>query len=255
MSVAPPGTILQRLYLRERLQRLNPGVFVEVGVGGGDLSRELLRLGWRGAGWDLSEEAVERTATLNAEAVADGRYSIHHGDWLEQGEGTVDLVISSMVIEHLTDEQEADYFSRCHAVLAPGGRAILLVPASMRHWGVEDEIAGHQRRYTREGLCSRLHELGFRVDHVAGLTFPVSNALLPLSNAIVRHAEGHKQALSQEQRTRQSGTRQVPFKTAFPRALELILNDRVLYPFHLLQKATRASDRALVLYTEATPLR
>jgi SAM-dependent methyltransferase len=255
MTVAPPGTILQRLYLRERLRGLPHGRFVEIGVGTGGLSHELLRLDWHGEGWDLSEEAVTRSAETNAVAVAAARYAVRLGDWLEQRGGEADLIVSSMVVEHLSDEHEARYFERCREVLSETGRAIVLVPASPRHWGIEDEIAGHQRRYTRTGLTARLDELGFRVDHLAGLTFPVSNVLLPVSNALVRRSEGHKRALSEEERTRQSGTRDVAFKTTFPRALGFVLNEWTLYPLHLVQKAARKSERALVLYAEATPRR
>lgn len=255
MTVAPPGTILQRLYLRERLRGLPAGRFVEIGVGTGGLSHELLRLGWHGEGWDLSAEAVGRSAETNAVAVAAGRYVLRLGDWLEHRGGEADLVVSSMVVEHLPDEREALYFERCREVLSERGRAVVLVPASPRRWGIEDEIAGHQRRYTPAGLTARLEELGFRVEHIAGLTFPVSNVLLPISNALVRRSEGHKRSLSKAERTRQSGTRDVAFKTTFPRALGFLLNERTLYPLHLVQKAARKSGRALVLYAEATPRR
>lgn len=256
MTVEPPGTILQRLYVRERVRHLPPGRFVEVGVGTGGLSRELLSLGWRGEGWDLNPATAERAAATNVDAVAAGRYVVHAGDWVEAaGDDSADLVVSSMVIEHLTLEREARYFGRCREVLEPGGRAIVLVPASPKHWGIEDEIAGHLRRYTRETLRRRLEELGFRVEHLAGLTFPLSNVLLPLSNALVRRAEAHKRELPADERTRQSGARDVRFKTTFPAAARLVLNERALYPLHLLQKATRENERALVLYAEATPRR
>jgi hypothetical protein len=38
-------------------------------------------------------------------------------------------------------------------VLAEGGRAVIIVPGSPRHWGVEDVIAGHLRRYTATTLA------------------------------------------------------------------------------------------------------
>ena len=57
-----------------------------------------------------------------------------------------------MVLEHLDEEDELRYFEKCEQDLKPGGFAILLVPASPAHWGVEDEIAGHYRRYTFDSL-------------------------------------------------------------------------------------------------------
>src|SRR5207253_1991526 len=117
MTVSAPGTILQRLYLRERLRRLPPGRFVEVGAGGGEVSHELLQLGWRGEGWDLSEGAVARAVERNARAVGSGSYWVRHGDWLEEPSDDADLVVSSMVIEHLREEREERYFERCRESL------------------------------------------------------------------------------------------------------------------------------------------
>jgi SAM-dependent methyltransferase len=55
------------MYVRERLRSRPPGHFVEVGVGGGALSRLLLRLGWQGIGYDISYEAAAAARDLNRE--------------------------------------------------------------------------------------------------------------------------------------------------------------------------------------------
>ena len=145
-SVLAPGTILQHMYLAERLRPMRPGRFIEVGVGRGDLSRLLLERGWRGVGWERSAEAARSAARVNAGHLAAGRYELHVGDWLTAApDRPADLVISSMVIEHLPAEQEAEYFARARRTLGRGGLAIVVVPASPRHWGVEDEVAGHLR--------------------------------------------------------------------------------------------------------------
>ena len=155
---------------------------------------------------------------------------------------------------HLTTDEEASYFERCRTWLGEGGLAVLLVPASPADWGIEDEIAGHRRRYTRERLLARLSELAWAPRHIAGLTYPLSNVLLPASNRLVARAESRKRTLSLRERTRVSGVRGVPLKTDFPRIFGLLLNRVTLYPFHLLQRRNRANDKALVLYAECTPL-
>ncbi len=48
MRVLPPGTILQLMYLRERLRDINPGRFIEIGPGSGEVTSVLLELGWGG---------------------------------------------------------------------------------------------------------------------------------------------------------------------------------------------------------------
>jgi hypothetical protein len=155
-----------------------------------------------------------------------------------------------MVLEHLSDADEARYLRRCRAVLKQGGTGILFVPGCPDYWGIEDEIAGHLRRYTAEGLQRSIEAQGLRLRHVAGLTYPLSNLLFPLSELLVRRAERHKLALSPAERTHASGNRSVPFKTFFPQPLRLVLNEAAMYPLHLLQKLNRRNPRSLVLYAE-----
>jgi SAM-dependent methyltransferase len=254
----PPGTILQRMYLRNRLARLRPGRFIEVGAGEGHLSALLLSAGWRGSGVEADAASAARAREVNNHAIEQGRYEVVNSTWLEPVKGAklpknVDLILSCMVLEHLDDRSERMYFARCQEHLGRGGRIILMVPACEAAWGIEDVLAGHFRRYTRQRLRELLHELGWRIEHLAGLTYPVSNMLLPLSNALVRRVEAYKQSFDMQERTASSGRRRVPGKTDFPKAATLVLNEVTLYPLYLLQLAFREAPSALVLYVEATP--
>ena len=252
MTLAP-GSILQAMYLKERLYSRKRGSFIEIGVGQGNLSSCLLALGWTGIGYELDAQSAARAADLNASAIAEGKYRVVRGDWLTAPCARADLVISSMVLEHLNEEDQARYFVRCREQLSPDGLCILIVPGSPRDWGIEDEIAGHYRRYDYAQLHALLEKEGCRVLHLAGLTYPLSNWLLPLSNFLVHRAESQKRALSLGQRTQSSGRRDVWGKTRFPGAARLVLNEIALYPFHLLQKMARTAQRALVIYCEFTP--
>jgi SAM-dependent methyltransferase len=242
------------MYFRERLARLAPGRFIEVGAGRGVFSDVLLERGWTGIGYDLADAHRAETLPAVASALRTGRYIFRAQDWLDaEPEEPVDLVVSAMVLEHLDETEELRYFKKAESHLVPGGLAVVIVPASPKHWGIEDDIAGHYRRYTLARFEEVLRRTGWTLRHSAGLTFPLSNLLLPFSNYLVRRAEAHKTTLSRAERTRQSGHRDVPLKTRFPRALGFILNERVLYPWHLWQKAARGSPHALVLYAECTP--
>jgi|ERR1700733_8610627 SAM-dependent methyltransferase len=241
-----PSSVLQHLYLVERLREVTPGRFIEVGVGRGDLSRALLGRGWRGVGYELSPD----NAVVARERTAGFPYEVRVGDWLRApADEPTDLVLSSMVLEHLSDEEEAAYLERARTV---SDRLVLLVPASPRHWGIEDEIAGHLRRYSRDLLRRRLQDHGWSVDHLVGLTYPLANILLPISNRLVARSERDRLRLPLAQRTMLSGDRHVPGKTEFPRAAGLVLNPVALYPLYLLQKALRNAEAALILYAEAT---
>ena len=254
MALLPPGTLLQLMYLGERLATIAPGRFIEIGPGAGEISALLLSLGWRGTVYDLEPTTIAALTRRFGAEIEAGRYQAINADWIgAASQEPADLVISCMVIEHLDDVAERDFIRQARRSLTPAGRMVAIVPASPRHWGIEDEIAGHHRRYSAERMARLLGEEGWRVADLAGLTFPVSNVLLPVSNFLVRRAEARKLSLSMLERTRQSGIRQVPMKTSFPPILGLLLNRRTLYPLHVLQKLFRRSRAALVLYVEASP--
>lgn len=255
MSVLPPGTQLQLMYLRERLRRIQPGRFVEIGPGSGEITALLLGLGWSGSSYDLDSKTISALGDRFANEIADKQFIPVNADFLSSEVAEkVDLVISCMVMEHLEDDKQASFMIKATEFLAPEGVMFSLVPASPEHWGIEDDIAGHCRRYTRATVEQLVADGGWKLLHVAGLTFPISNFLLPVSNFLVNRSERQKLSLSALERTKQSGRRSVKYKTHFPSMLGLFLNKYTLSPFHYLQKRCASSECALVLFFEAQPL-
>ena len=254
MVVLPPGTLLQLMYLRERLKILKIGHFIEIGPGNGDITRALLDLGWSGCVYDFEPTTCEHMTRRFSNEITEGRLKVFMEDFLSSSnDAQFDLVISCMVIEHLDDRQQQVFMEKSLVTIRPGGIMLGFVPASPSHWDIEDEIAGHYRRYTRSSLGSLLSASSWRLSHVAGLTYPLSNWLLPLSNYLVYRQEKNKLYLSQIQKTKQSGQREVKYKTTFPWVLGVFLNPYVLAPFHYLQKCFSNSENALVIYFEAEP--
>ncbi len=64
MRVLPPGSILQNLYLKERIRKSNWKNFIEIGSGNGFLSNILLQNGLFGKGFDLNSSACENNRLL-----------------------------------------------------------------------------------------------------------------------------------------------------------------------------------------------
>ena len=252
--ILAPGTILQRMYLKERLRQHKPGKFIEVGVGDGSLSYLLCQHGWQGVGFDLNQQATEKAKQLTKKYIDNNQYQIKNENWLScKINEPVDLVISSMVLEHLDTEDEIKYFDNCKAALKPTGKAMLFIPSSMKYWGIEDEIAGHYRRYTKNYLDILMQKIGWDITTISGLTFPLSNVLYPLSNFLVQRSEQKKMHLSMKERTELSGDRNVLFKTSYPKVLKCILNEFILYPFHVLQKFYSRHPDCQVTYLECKP--
>jgi len=248
----PPGTILQMMYLRNQIAQLPIGTFVEVGGGDGYLTMLLMSMGWRGVTIELDSTSAEMLKTRFAKEIDAQQLEVVCADFLTYTpQQSVDLVISSMVIEHLPDDQESQFITQSHRITRDGGHIIILTPMSPAHWGVEDDIAGHMRRYTRDRLNWLLTTHQLHVVKIVGLTYPISNLLLPLSNALVRRHESAKLAVDKYQRTLESGHRDVPLKTHVPLIFRLIMNEYALWPLYVIQNWCHNHQGAMVGYAEA----
>lgn len=96
--------------------------------------------------------------------------------------GRYDLVVCSEVIEHILDDGRAA--RNLHALLAPGGAAVVTVPGGkMSRF---DELIGHHRHYRTKRLARLLTDAGFTVERVLAWGFPFHN----LYRTAVRVASG-----------------------------------------------------------------
>ncbi len=76
--------------------------------------------------------------------------------WLEREDvkGRFDTVVCFNVLEHIVDDESV--LRDFHDCLVPGGNVLLLVPAHRALFGEIDRSVGHERRYSRRLLRSRL---------------------------------------------------------------------------------------------------
>lgn len=72
-----------------------------------------------------------------------------------------DTVVCLNVLEHIADD--AASLRAIRALLGPGARLVVLVPALPALYGSLDEALGHHRRYTRRELAFKLEDAGFRL--------------------------------------------------------------------------------------------
>jgi len=75
-----------------------------------------------------------------------------------------DTVICLNVLEHVGDAMAG--LRNIYNSLAPGGRAIVLVPQDQAIYGTLDEVLGHYKRYSEDDLRARMEEAGFQVERV-----------------------------------------------------------------------------------------
>jgi SAM-dependent methyltransferase len=129
---------------------------LDIGTSTGTNLRMLAGLGFhRFMGLDASEEAIRFCAMK-------GLGHVEHGDIrrLPFAEGTLDLVLATDVVEHVSED--ADALREIARVLVPGGNLLLTVPAFPSLWGLQDEVAHHFRRYRIGPLRGALTAAGLR---------------------------------------------------------------------------------------------
>jgi SAM-dependent methyltransferase len=147
-----------QLVVREVGQRV-----IEIGCGIGNLTGSLLERGLKVMALDVEQQCVEELrarhggcADLEA-AVLDAQ----DRSFRDLIRFSADSCVCINVLEHIEDDLSA--LTNMAAVLPPGGRVILIVPAFQTLFGPIDELLGHYRRYDKrslKGLCARS---GFRV--------------------------------------------------------------------------------------------
>ncbi len=237
VRIDPPGTFCNNEALRDLIKDRDVRTFVDVGCGGGQMSKLLCSLGLTGVGVDFSRDALRIAESNLAEEIAAGAYRLVEGDAteLDQELPKQDMALSYMVMEHVEDD--VDFARRLLRLVKPGGLLVLAVPGRRDHWSFEDETVGHLRRYDREDLERVLVAGGLEDVRVWSVAVPVANILFRIGDALVKNSdEAKKIGQSQRQQTETSGIRDIPWKTVFPAWVKLILNRVTLYPLFVLQR-------------------
>jgi len=129
---------------------------LDIGTSTGTNLRMLAELGYRRVvGLDLSDEAIRFCADK-------GLGAVYRGDVcdLPFEDESLDLVLATDIIEHVEDDRLA--VSEIARGLAPGGRAVITVPAFQSLWGLQDEVAHHLRRYRLPALKTLIEAAGLR---------------------------------------------------------------------------------------------
>lgn len=169
-SSAPPAESPQDLWLAELgkadnytrwihaqlAPHLGPTV-LEVGCGTGTLSGLLAAASERVLAVD-GDPAYVAAAERRLQGVTQAE--VRHADAtrLELGE-TFDTVVMLDVLEHIEDD--VALLARLRGFLRPGGRLVVKVPAGPRLYSSIDQVVGHHRRYSGEGLRAAFAAAGF----------------------------------------------------------------------------------------------
>lgn len=136
---------------------------LDFGCNTGFLVGELQKLGINAFGIDMSKGAIEF-------GVKRGTKNLFLGEGCALFEDNYfDVVLALDVIEHIKDH-EGVIKDMCR-VLRPGGILVIMVPAFMFMWGIQDEVAHHFRRYSKSELKNLALSNGFEMCRITFFNF------------------------------------------------------------------------------------
>lgn len=131
--------------------RIAPGDVIDVGSGAGGLVADLLSRGVDARGIDSNAAMVAaakkhlETRELDAARITQSTIE----ELLARG-AQADTVTCMDCLEHVEDDRA--FFDRLAALVRPGGRLIITVPAMSALYGPRDKAVGHFRRYDPPAL-------------------------------------------------------------------------------------------------------
>jgi glycosyltransferase involved in cell wall biosynthesis len=150
-------------WIWERLQPFVGQRVLEVGAGSGTMTRflygrELIVATDRETPYiDRLRNAFRRRPGIFVE-----RLDLDDDASLELAKYKFDTVMAVNVLEHTADDVAA--LRRANQLLVPGGRIIVFVPAGKDLFGSLDRGVGHERRYEKDEIATKLRDAGFEVE-------------------------------------------------------------------------------------------
>jgi glycosyltransferase involved in cell wall biosynthesis len=145
---------------------------LEIGAGFGNLTKHLIEGDPAGpprelvVASDVDPVAVQYLSGTfrdnKAVRVASYQFPLKPEELAEIRSASIDTIVCCNVLEHIEDDRGT--LADMLAILQPGGRLILLVPALMWLYGTLDEQLRHFRRYEKEELEEKLARAGFALE-------------------------------------------------------------------------------------------
>ena len=197
-AALPPLTFNAHLrwdVITRELAGLDVTDVLEIGPGEGAVACRLAP-GRTYTGVELSDRTRAITEQRLTQLGAPGRLVASLEDLPE--DERFDLVCAFEVIEHIDADREA--LASWAQRLRPGGTLLISTPSGPDRMGAADEIAGHFRRYSAEGLAAMAEDCGLvdvRVTHVG---YPFGYLLEKVRNTVAarRLARADREAGSQD---------------------------------------------------------
>ena len=169
----PKHQFRETLMLKLLRPALPQGRILDAGAGDGTLTLKLASLGYSVLALDASADCLALLARNLETFPFRARVELKQGTLENSGlaDGSFDGIVAGEVLEHFQDDQAL--VREFHRLLKPAGVCVVTVPADPGKWDLNDEWAGHCRRYRAEDLKRIFRGKGFQTEVILYWGWPL----------------------------------------------------------------------------------
>jgi ubiquinone/menaquinone biosynthesis C-methylase UbiE len=173
---------LRKRAVEKAMQDEEKGVVLEIGSGISPVLSSWNRIVYS----DLSFPALSTLRRLRGK----GHYVVADGMNLPFKRDAFSHVISSEVLEHLTDDRKA--LREIVRVIKPGGGFVVTFPHRRFYFANDDRFVNHHRRYELPEMASRLQEAGLDPHFVCKVLGPLEKITMIIITGCIAILQGAK---------------------------------------------------------------
>jgi SAM-dependent methyltransferase len=160
--------LLRKIAVKKNIQGERSGVILEVGSGISPVTPRTSQVVYS----DISFTAIK---TLK-QSSGKGWYVVADGMHLPFQSGVFSHTVSSEVLEHLENDQNA--INEMARVTKPEGHFIVTFPHRKFYFGNDDRFVEHYRRYELQDMLERLHHAGLHPIKIQKVLGPLEKATM-----------------------------------------------------------------------------
>ena len=164
-----PIKFVRNALVFKELNKLTPGVTLDIGCGIGDYAVFLSKRGHKVTAFDPSPFAIEQVTERKGNDF-NIKTEINTIEEFYSSE-LFDNIVGIEVMEHIESDKVA--LQKIYSILKKGGSMLISVPATPFLYSQTDKHSGHYRRYSYANFKKLLMEVGFKNVQIIKYGFPV----------------------------------------------------------------------------------
>tara|TARA_Y100000310_G_C20534062_1_gene739956 strand:- start:286 stop:1068 length:783 start_codon:yes stop_codon:yes gene_type:complete len=162
----PKHTFRQNKMFSFLKRKVKNGLILDAGCGKGEQTLRLLKEGYNVVAVEVNDENLNHIKSNLNRSNLNHRVKLLKSplETFELERNILDGIVCGEVLEHVEDDDKV--LRNFNLFLKEGGHCIITAPLNKKYWNIDDEWAGHNRRYSLESLTHVVEKNGFKIEKI-----------------------------------------------------------------------------------------